>query len=431
MEKKEFTVDALGKMLLRFPSRCVAILCALVLCLGMGSALAVTYPVEINEANFPDVNFRKYISEVLDTDHTGSLSQAEIEATFLIAVTESEVANLQGIAYFTELKRLFCDKNNLTSLDVSNNTKLNIVHCDDNQLTSVTLGSNLYMKEIFFARNELTSIDISKLDNLLGIYVADNELTAIDISHNNSLVNLSAANNRLKSIDVSNNLALAGVDLRGNQIASIKLDDASERMECMLSPQKISSDALKQTGPNTWEFPLFEYVALKDLKNVEKLASVGHTVELNSEGKVIITGNTVPTELTYTYVAAFVPGFSYEMEVIIDLKRMKTVKFDLQGGTGSQIEIEINAGEKPASLPTPVKQGYTFLGWYTEPNGEGKQLTTDTVVNDDMVVYAYWEKKVSPQPPTTGDTTNIGLFIVLAMLSFVGVVTFRKKVNSK
>ena len=40
-------------------------------------------------------------------------------------------------------------------------------------------------------------------------------------------------------------------------------------------------------------------------------------------------------------------------------------------------------------LPTPIRTGYTFLGWYTAPQG-GEQVTTATVFYKDAVIYAHW-----------------------------------------
>lgn len=43
-------------------------------------------------------------------------------------------------------------------------------------------------------------------------------------------------------------------------------------------------------------------------------------------------------------------------------------------------------------LPTPTKDGYTFLGWYTEPDG-GVEVTSDTIMqlHEDHTLYAHWE----------------------------------------
>ena len=51
--------------------------------------------------------------------------------------------------------------------------------------------------------------------------------------------------------------------------------------------------------------------------------------------------------------------------------------------------------ESPAttvgSLPTPpTKTGYSFGGWYTQPNGKGTAFLANTVVNGNQTVYAKW-----------------------------------------
>lgn len=55
-------------------------------------------------------------------------------------------------------------------------------------------------------------------------------------------------------------------------------------------------------------------------------------------------------------------------------------------------------GNTYSSFPTPVRNGYKFLGWFTQNEG-GTQITTSTKVFDyDTNVYAHWEKNVSDSP---------------------------------
>ncbi len=61
-----------------------------------------------------------------------------------------------------------------------------------------------------------------------------------------------------------------------------------------------------------------------------------------------------------------------------------------ESSVGSQSELK-NYGEELGSLPELEKEGYTFLGWYTQPTG-GTRITSSTVMGDsDMEVYAHWE----------------------------------------
>ena len=80
--------------------------------------------VAIDERNFPDEVFRRYVSENCDTDGNGSLSESEISGCTEIDVGLMRIESLEGIRYFTSLTYLACYNNNLSSLDVSKNTSL-------------------------------------------------------------------------------------------------------------------------------------------------------------------------------------------------------------------------------------------------------------------------------------------------------------------
>ena len=58
------------------------------------------------------------------------------------SLTVSGVADLTGIADFTYLTSLNCSGNQLTSLNLSNNTALTFLSCGDNQLTSLDVSNN-------------------------------------------------------------------------------------------------------------------------------------------------------------------------------------------------------------------------------------------------------------------------------------------------
>ena len=67
-----------------------------------------------------------------------------------------------------------------------------------------------------------------------------------------------------------------------------------------------------------------------------------------------------------------------------------SVKFDAStnGGTGDKT-IQKTYGHKLGTLPKATKKYYVFLGWFTKPVG-GIQITENTVVQNDMQVYAQY-----------------------------------------
>ncbi len=98
--------------------------------------------VEINEANFPDANFWRYVQTEFDTDENDRLSSAEIAAVKQIIASTKGIKNLKGIEFFTALETLNCVQCELTELDVSKNSKLARIDCGKNGLTSLNLDQN-------------------------------------------------------------------------------------------------------------------------------------------------------------------------------------------------------------------------------------------------------------------------------------------------
>ena len=49
-------------------------------------------------------------------------------------------------------------------------------------------------------------------------------------------------------------------------------------------------------------------------------------------------------------------------------------------------------------MPTaPVRDGYTFAGWFTEEGGKGEEVDLEKYNGGDITVYAKWEA-VEPAP---------------------------------
>ena len=73
-----------------------------------------------------------------------------------------------------------------------------------------------------------------------------------------------------------------------------------------------------------------------------------------------------------------------------------TVTFNANGGTidgETTTEVIVDEGSTVGTLPDPAMNSYAFLGWFTAAEG-GDEVTAETVVTDDMTLYAHWEKIV-------------------------------------
>ena len=204
----------------RIISLCLAL--ALLLCLlPAAPTAAAAGDVAINETNFPDANFRRYVSENCDTNGDGVLSPTEISDVTEILCSQRGIASLKGIEFFTALKELHCSENQLTLLDVSKNTALEWLDCGGNQLTSLDVSGCTALTDLRCSFNQLTSLDVSGNAALTELYCYGNQLKSLDVSKNTALTTLSCGDNQLKSLDVSRKAALTVLSCGGNQLKSL------------------------------------------------------------------------------------------------------------------------------------------------------------------------------------------------------------------
>lgn len=70
------------------------------------------------------------------------------------------------------------------------------------------------------------------------------------------------------------------------------------------------------------------------------------------------------------------------------------VTFDANGGAWSSDETMhyVKITDKVAAESTPVRNGYTFLGWYT---GDGNRANFEDTVNHPKTLYAHWAKNAA------------------------------------
>jgi uncharacterized repeat protein (TIGR02543 family) len=75
----------------------------------------------------------------------------------------------------------------------------------------------------------------------------------------------------------------------------------------------------------------------------------------------------------------------------LSLEAQHLVTFDSQGGSVVAGK-SIKAGTALGELPTPTRSNYAFKGWFTDKDcSEANKVTSTTVVNADMKLYAKWE----------------------------------------
>lgn len=131
----------------------------------------------------PDPNFKaKLIADGVDTNSDGNIQISEAAVVGILNLGSSNISDLTGIDSFTSLVWLWCDSNNLTSLNVSSLQSLKRVYCHDNNLTSLNVAGLTNLEYLYCSNNNLTTLDLSGLPKMFELMCDQNHLTTVDTS---------------------------------------------------------------------------------------------------------------------------------------------------------------------------------------------------------------------------------------------------------
>ena len=180
--------------------------------------------------NIPDANFKAYLvgNTAINTngDTEIQVSEASVFNSYIVVQTLN-ITDLTGIEAFVSLTVLYCDDNQLTSLDVSACTALGTLSCDDNQLTSLDVSACTALDGLYCANNNLTSLDVSTCTALTYLDCGTNNLTSLDVSICTALIYLDCGYSSLTSLDVSACTALAYLSCYDNNLTSLDVKNGN------------------------------------------------------------------------------------------------------------------------------------------------------------------------------------------------------------
>ena len=195
----------------------------------------------------PDQNFEQ---ELINLGYDNLIDQyvltSDISGVTDLFLNGIGVSDLTGVEDFSSLTILECEFNQLSSLDLSQNSNLTSLNCSNNQLTTLDVSQNSNLTSLSCQYNQLTNLNINGLSNLLDLNCEVNQLTSLDVSQNpnlfllhcydnqlttlivngaNNLVDLHCSNNQLTTLDLSNNIALNTLNCSMNQITTLDVNN--------------------------------------------------------------------------------------------------------------------------------------------------------------------------------------------------------------
>lgn len=187
----------------------------------------------------PDVNFKNALLTSLcvdadlngtyesdaDTNNDGQIQLTEASVIQRLRISGKNISDLTGIQSFTNLKKILCNSNVLTTIDFSANLNLQQIDCSSNNFVSLTINGLSF----------LDTLKVYPSTSLQNLTVTNNPLLTTltlgsDFGSISSLVNLNCSHNALTSLSVFNNgypfTNLTTVDCSYNQLTTLPLNSA-------------------------------------------------------------------------------------------------------------------------------------------------------------------------------------------------------------
>ena len=217
--------------------------------------------------NIPDPNFKAALlnhNPVIDTNGDGEIQISEAEAvTGMIIVSNQNISDLTGIGAFTNIMILYCNNNQLTHLNISQNVQLEELHCNDNQLTELNVSQNIALETIACGNNQLIQLNVSPNLALKALYIYYNHLTELNVSDNIDLIFLHCNNNQLTNLDLRNGSYELEVFADNNPNLACIFVDSSTYSDSALGWHKDDRATYVETQQECDALAIIEYLKLE------------------------------------------------------------------------------------------------------------------------------------------------------------------------
>jgi hypothetical protein len=194
--------------------------------------------------NFPDTNFKaKLLSAVsgngiayacnngnsikIDVNNDGEIEVSEALIVCSLAISDSNISDLTGIEFFTNLEHLQCNNNSISELDLSALTNMVGFDINNNQLTNVNISGLSEVHNISFRDNQLTTINLLGLSNLAVLDIRNNQIASLNLDETQALQYLYCQNNDLSTINVTNLENLIYLNCSFNDLTTLNIKNES------------------------------------------------------------------------------------------------------------------------------------------------------------------------------------------------------------
>ncbi len=160
---------------------------------------------DIEMTYIPDNNFEQALIDLeLDNVLNDSVPTIAVKNLTSLNVFSKNITDLSGIEDFAALEELYCYNNQISEINLSDNTNLKVLQVQNNSIYNLDLTSNVQLTLLDCSHNNLINLDLSANILLIDLYCYNNYLIDLDLSLNPFVGRINATHNQLTGLNLQN-----------------------------------------------------------------------------------------------------------------------------------------------------------------------------------------------------------------------------------
>lgn len=234
---------------------------------------------------FKDMNFCNAIIEILEDDDGINRTPesimsirdwAKLWSIYSLDISNKGIKDLKGIENLSSLNYLYCENNEIESLDLSSWEYLIYLDCSNNLLTELNISGNQYLENLWCANNLLTKLDTKENGELWELICFNNKLTELNFENNPKLLTLECYDNYMDA-EIPDKSLIGLEPLKAELGEPENKENATETSWFVYYPQKtVASTPTVEPSPTPTVSP-----------SPTPIPKTGDRVELEQTGNVV------------------------------------------------------------------------------------------------------------------------------------------------
>lgn len=311
-------------------------------------------------------------------------------------VSDNGFGDLTALEGLSKLQYLQANDNDLLELpDFKNLTELYDLRLDNNRITDLTQLKGLAkLNYISLSNNQVSDLTpLQDLKTLTGVWITNNQLA--DLTPLEKLPKLQSEHSDYTSqkISLSSDQEEVELPLKNSKDLSFRVQ-GGDAIGTVADGKFTLKHELPYKGAVKINFSNTGKVGQLDLEKDQYTGTITINADVKKKNNPVQPPTPQPVQPpTPQPVQPPVPN--------PPAAEQKTVTFML-GDASLPVTIKVETGKTIDTqlLPTaPAKAGFTFKEWNTEKDGKGKTFTKDTVVTENMTLYAIYTANTDPAQP--------------------------------